>query len=170
MNTNKTFSILSILVLLAACGDSRTADEVISETLSAPKYEWDSSKYASCFHNKSTCTDLEAEQLEDAIKGKYIELRSVKLDDIESTSNPNRFDVDFCSSRGCLSLTQKGSIWMNGGSPPCDYRTSLWLTDSNVGNVGSLKKGTSWNIKGRVTYVSKIGGCNLKLMNVALIK
>ena len=169
MNINNTFTTLSLLVLLTACGDSRTPDEVISETLSAPKYEWNSDKYASCFHNGSSCTDLETEQLSDSIKGKYIEVRSVKLKDIESTGNPNKFEIDFCSSYGCLSFTQKANLLGNGASPPCDYNTKVWLNDKDVGNVGSLQKGTSWNIRGKVSYLSKIGGCHVDLVNVVLV-
>ena len=161
---------LSLLILVYGCS-GKTPEEALNETLKAPTVQYDAGKTASCFNNKSNCTELEQEAIEEELRGNYIVVRNVELSDIESDGD--RYDATFCGKTGtlgCLSLMDRGRLLLRGIPPQCEYNTSLIITEKTKSLLSRLTKGSTWNVKGRVGYISTIGACNLRLRDAVLVK
>tara|TARA_Y100001970_G_C13906350_1_gene686239 strand:+ start:179 stop:712 length:534 start_codon:yes stop_codon:yes gene_type:complete len=177
MKKFKSYYILlaiPLLFLVSSCGSSKTPEELVSETLSAPTVSFDKDKTASCFSTKSQCTDLEKDLIKDELYGNYIIVRNVAVKDIEADGD-NKYSVEFCGKQNylpvhCMTYSQKGQMVMNGGYTQCEYRTKLIVTDSQKSLLSQLKKGSTWNVKGKVSTIMSVGQCGLSLRNAVLVK
>ena len=69
-----------------------------------------------------------------------------------------------------MTYSQKGQMVMNGGYSQCEYSTTLIVTDSYKSLLSKLKKGSVWNLKGKVGSISSFGQCTVNLRPAVLIK
>ena len=101
-------------------------------------------------------------------------VRNVAVKDIEADGD-NKYSVEFCGKQNylpvhCMTYSQKGQMVMNGGYTQCEYRTKLIVTDSQKSLLSQLKKGSTWNVKGKVSTIMSVGQCGLSLRNAVLVK